>query len=263
MTSAETRSLRHRPRLDDRHVVVTGAGNGIGLALARAAAVEGARVACVDIDLDAATSTAAELVVGGTSAHALHCDITDPASVSAALAACIDLGGPVDVLLANAGGAQGMGAPFLEITPEAWVTMLDRNLNGPFHTGQAFARHMAEHGRGSIVFTSSQVSMVAFENLAHYCAAKAGVSHLVRCMAAELAQYGVRVNAIAPGGVMTDRLRARMASSDSLGNLHTRIPMNRLAEPEEVTGAAMYLASDDAAYTTGAIVVVDGGYTAI
>jgi len=122
---------------------------------------------------------------------------------------------------------------------------------------------MAEHGRGSIVFTSSQVSMVAFENLAHYCAAKAGVSHLVRCMAAELAQYGVRVNAIAPGGVMTDRLRARMASSDSLGNLHTRIPMNRLAEPEEVTGAAMYLASDDAAYTTGAIVVVDGGYTAI
>src|SRR6188474_2314616 len=100
MTSAETRSLRHRPRLDDRHVVVTGAGNGIGLALARAAAAEGARVACVDIDMDAATSTAAELAIGGTSAHALQCDITDPASVSAALAACIDLGVPVDVLLA-------------------------------------------------------------------------------------------------------------------------------------------------------------------
>lgn len=263
MTDVETRNLRHRPRLDDRHVVVTGAGNGIGLALARAAAAEGARVACVDIDLDAATSTAAELTAGGTVAHAVHCDITDPDSVSAALARCIELGGPVDVLLANAGGAQGAGAPFLEITPQDWVTMLDRNLNGPFYTGQIFARHMAERGKGSIVFTSSQVSMVAFENLAHYCTAKAGVSHLVRCMAAELARYGVRVNAIAPGGVLTDRLRVRMESSDTLAGLHSRIPLNRLAEPEEVTGAAMYLASDDGAYSTGTTVVVDGGYTAI
>ena len=257
------RPLPQRHRLLDRHVVVTGAGNGIGLALARAAAAEGARVTCVDIDLEAATRTVAELTSGATAAAAVHCDITDPASVTEALDRSIEAGGPVDVLLANAGGAQGMRAPFLEIDPADWVTMLDRNLNGPFYCGQTFARHMAERGKGSIVFTASQIGMVAFENLAHYCTAKAGVIHLVRCMAVELAPHGVRVNAIAPGGVLTERLRASMAGSPALAALEARVPQRRLADPAEVVGAAMYLASDDGSYSTGTTIVVDGGYLAV
>ena len=220
-------------------------------------------MSCLDIDLDSASATASELCARGAVAHAVECDITRPASLEAAVQRCVEFGGGVDVLLANAGGAQGLGAPVLEITPEAWVSMIDRNLNGPFYSGQIFARQMVERGSGSIVFTASQVGLVAFENLAHYCSAKGGLIQLVRCMAVELAESGVRVNAIAPGGVLTERLRARMAATTDLSDLHSRVPLNRLAAPDEVTGAAMYLASDDASYTTGATIIVDGGYTAV
>jgi len=254
---------RPRLRLPGRHVAVTGAGSGIGRALAGAAADEGAIVTCIDIDLPSASACAAELAARGVTAHAIRCDITDPDSVDDALVRCIELGGAVDALFANAGGAQGAGAPFLEITRESWITILERNLYGPFYSGQAFARHMAERRRGSIVFTASQIGMVAYDGLAHYCTAKGGVIELVRCMAAELAPYGVRVNAIAPGPVLTERLKANLPGSASLSALHSRIPLDRLAEPEEITGAAVYLASDDSSYTTGHTLVVDGGYTAI
>ena len=122
---------------------------------------------------------------------------------------------------------------------------------------------MADRGHGSIVFTASQIGLVAFENLAHYSTAKAGVVQLVRCMAVELAPYGVRVNTIAPGGVLTPRLRAAMVGTQALRDLEARVPMGRLAEPEEVVGAAMYLASDDGSYSTGSTIVVDGGYIAL
>jgi NAD(P)-dependent dehydrogenase (short-subunit alcohol dehydrogenase family) len=263
MSDTLPRGAQPRLRLPDRHVAITGAGGGIGGALARAAADEGAVVSCLDIDLATATACAQRLVSLGATAHPIHCDITDPASVASALASCIELGGPVDALFANAGGARGAQGPFLELTPEQWTSVVELNLTGSFLSGQAFARHMAERGRGSIVFTASQIGMVAYDQMAHYCSAKAGIIELVRCMAAELAAHGVRVNAIAPGPVLTERLRAAVPNSPALAALVTRIPLQRMAEPEEITGAAIYLASDDSSFTTGTTIVVDGGYVAL
>ena len=220
----------------------------------------------MDIDLEAARQRTAGELDGQRDVGQPRCTATSETRrwFAEALDQSVQAGGPVDVLLANAGGALGLRAPFLEIEPADWVALIDLNLNGPFYCGQTFAKHMVEQGKGSIVFTASQIGMVAFPNLAHYCSAKAGVIHLVRCMAAELAPYGVRVNAIAPGGVLTERLRkSRSRDPAALDDLAGRVPLQRLAEPDEVVGAAMYLASDDGSYSTGTTIVVDGGYIAI
>lgn len=250
-------------RLRDRHVVVTGAASGIGRALAVAAAREGARVSGLDIDVEGLERVASDLADVGAAAHTGECDITDFASVEHAAEGVTRALGRVDVLFANAGGAQGPGRPFLELDPESWATMIDRNLNGPFHTGLVFGRHMAGNRAGAMVFTTSQSSLVAVPNLAHYTSAKAGVAQLVRCMAVELAEYGIRVNAVAPGATFTPGNRAHISTEPRLTSLCAAIPLRRIAEPEEIAGAAIYLASDEASYTTGTTIVVDGGYTSI
>lgn len=245
-------------RLAGRTAVVTGAAGGIGAAIARAAGAEGARVACLDRDGQGAARTAAAI----EGSVAVTVDLTDLEAVTAAFAR-VAAAGPISVVFANAGGSRGEVTPFLDLDAEAWRTMLDRNLTTAFHTGLVGARHLAAGGGGAIVVTASQLSFVTRPGLTHYATAKAALLGLVRGMAVDLAPHGVRVNAIAPGPTETPGNRAWFAQTDVAAEHARLIPLGRIARPEEIAGAAIHLASDEASFTTGAVVAVDGGYLAL
>ena len=245
-------------RLEGRTVVVTGAGSGIGAAAARRAGSEGAVVACLDLDLDAAAEVASSL----PTAVAVRCDVTDLADVGDGLAEVTDHLGPVDAMVNSAGGSRGEAVPFLDLDAATWHAMLDRNLTGSFHTGLVYARHLAARPRGgAIVLVSSQLSLVTRPGLAHYAAAKGGVAQLVKGMAVDLAAVGVRVNAVAPGPTQTAGNAAWFDRPDVVDEHAESIPLGRVGQPDEIAGAIVHLLSDDASFTTGATLVVDGGYT--
>jgi glucose 1-dehydrogenase len=248
-------------RLAGKHAVVTGAARGIGEALALAVAAEGALVTCMDLTPAGAGGTAERIRQRGGKAQAVACDNTDFAQVEAGLAKAVAGFGPVQVLVANAGGAAGERSAFLDLTPADWQRMIDRNLTGSFHCGLAFARHMREHDGGSIVFTSSIAAEFAAEGLSHYAAAKGGIRMLMRGMALELAPHRIRVNAVAPGVVLTPGNRDIITAPAVAARFRELVPMERVAEPAELAGAVIYLASDEASYTTGATIMVDGGLT--
>ena len=248
-------------RLDNQHVVVTGAGRGIGRALALALARNGARITCLDIDPGSAGETAQLIRAEGGSASAARCDVTDLPDVERTLAAAEADLGPVSALVANAGGAAGERTPFLDLTPDLWRAMLDRNLTGAFHCGLAYGRLFAKRGQGAIVFTASTISEVASPGLAHYASAKGGVKQLMRGMALELAPYNVRVNAIAPGAILTPGNQAIIDTPQGRDQFRAMVPLQRVGQADELAGAVMYLISDEASYTTGATIVIDGGLT--
>lgn len=250
-------------RFGDRVVAVTGAAGGIGAALAVALAAEGAAVACLDIDRDGADRTADEVGRRGGDSIGVAVDLSDYGAVEAALEAVTDRWPRVHAVFANAGGSRGEAVPFLNMDPATWDRMVDRNLRTAFNTGSVFARHMAAAGGGSIVFTTSQLSLVTRPGFAHYAASKGGVAQLAKGMAVDLAPHGIRVNAVAPGPTQTPGNAAWFDQPEVVEEHARIIPLGRVARPEEVAGAALYLASDEASFTTGATVVVDGGYTII
>lgn len=245
--------------LAGRTIVVTGAASGIGAATARGAAEAGATVACLDVDLAGATRVAAGLPRG----EAVECDVTDLAAVEQGLARVLERCDTVDALVHGAGGSRGEAVDFLDLDPPAWHRMVDRNLTGAYHCGLVYARHLAAHGGGAIVLVSSQLSTVVRPGLAHYAAAKGAVGQLVRGMAVDLASHGVRVNAVAPGPTLTPGNAAWFTRPEVEADHAARIPLGRVAQPEEIVGAILYLLGDDASYTTGTTLVVDGGYTIV
>jgi NAD(P)-dependent dehydrogenase (short-subunit alcohol dehydrogenase family) len=247
-------------RFADRVAVVTGAAGGIGAAIAHAVAGEGGTVACLDIDADGAARTAAEI---GPPARAFPVDLTDAAALEAVVAEMTQMWPRVHAVFANAGGSRGEAIPFLEMDAATWDRMIDRNLRTAFTTGSVFARHLAAAGGGAMVFTTSQLSLVTRPGLAHYAAAKGGVAQLVKGMAVDLADHGIRVNAVAPGPTRTPGNAAWFARPEVEREHERLIPLHRVAESSEIAGAALYLASDAASFTTGATVVVDGGYTIV
>lgn len=253
-------------RLANLVAVVTGAAGGIGAALARAAAAEGASVACLDLDGQGAQRIATSLIDDGADAMAVHVDLVSFSAVEEALATVTTRWPRVHALFANAGGSRGEQVPFLDMDSSSWDHMMDRNLRTAFNSGRVFARHMADRhmadqGGGAIVYTSSQLSLVTRPGLAHYAAAKGGVAQLVKGMAVDLAPHGIRVNAVAPGPTQTPGNSAWFATADAQAEHQRLIPMGRVAQPSEIVGAAIYLASNEASFTTGATIVVDGGYT--
>lgn len=247
----------------DKGVVVTGAGGGIGAAIATGFASEGALVACVDMDGDSAETVAASISQAGGKAWAFCCDVSDPAEVENLVPLCKEKLGDVAVLVANAGGSQGEVIPFLDMSMQRWQAMLDRNLTSVFVSCRAFAAEMATGGGGAIVVVSSQLSVVVRPGMAHYTAAKGAVTQLVKAMAVDLAPMGIRVNALAPGPTLTPGNEAFFTQPE-VEEAHRRaVPAGRIARPEEMVGAALYLAGDTATYTTGATLMVDGGYTIV
>ncbi|MHB1134504.1 MAG: SDR family NAD(P)-dependent oxidoreductase [Chloroflexota bacterium] len=248
-------------RLQDKKAIVTGGSRSIGRAIALGFAREGADVAIVyEQHGEEAEQVVKEIQQLGRQSFAVQCDVSNAAQVAAMVEKVAATFGRVDVLMANAGVLGRM--PFLEISEEVWDRIIDVDLKGPFLVGQAVARQMIKQGTGGAIVNTSSVSATsAAKELTHYQAAKAGVTMLTRGMALELAEHGIRVNCIEPGLIETDMNRLRISNPEVRQQRLSRIPLNRIGTPEDLVGAAIYLASDEASYTSGAALRVDGAST--
>ena len=246
-------------RLRNQVALVTGAGRGIGQAIALAFAREGAKVAIADIDGKTAASTARRIRAGR--ALPLTMDVADAASVTDGFAAIDRKWGRIDIAVTNA--AIEPIVPFLELSEETWDRVIDVNLKGTFLVAQAAARRMAKRRRGVIITLSSVNAEVVRPESAAYGASKGAVRQLTKAMGIALAPYGIRVNAIGPGTVvtgLTQHLLKRKAWRDAV---FMRTPMQRVADPREIAAVAVFLASPDSSYMTGSTVYVDGGRLAL
>ncbi|MBI4346402.1 MAG: 3-oxoacyl-ACP reductase FabG [Elusimicrobia bacterium] len=242
-------------RFDGKVVVVTGAAQGIGKAACRRFWERGAKVALWDLNAEKLSATARELEPSGERVMTVTVNVTDRASVDAAVKAVLARWEAIDVLINNAGITRdGM---LHKLDPEDFDRVLDVNLKGVFHCGQAVAQTMRERGRGAIVNTASVVGVFGNVGQTNYAAAKAGVIGMTRTWAKELGRKGVRVNAVAPGFTATDMLAS--VPSAALDAIRERTPLGRLGNPEEIANAYLFLASEEASYVTGAVLGVDGG----
>jgi NAD(P)-dependent dehydrogenase (short-subunit alcohol dehydrogenase family) len=240
--------------LRGKRVVVTGGTSGIGEATSRRFLDEGAHVAALAVG-EEELATAAERIPGLV---ALRCDVADATAVADAFAKIDELLGGVDVLVANAGIS--IRKPFLEIDPAEWQRVLDVNLTGVFHCAQQAARRMVADDGGVILMTASTNGLTGHELYAGYNASKAGVILLARTLARELAP-AVRVNAVCPGYVLTPMQEAEY-TPEMLEQVNATIPLGRHARPDEIAALYAFLASDEGAYFTGAVISIDGGETA-
>ncbi|HZV74095.1 MAG TPA: glucose 1-dehydrogenase [Conexibacter sp.] len=238
---------------------VTGASRGIGRAVALELAATGYDVGILyRADAAAAEDTAERVRALGRRAVTHAADLRDHDGIAPAVAALWDALGGLDALVNNAGAHRR--TPFLEIEREEWDTVLALDLAAPAFLAQEVARRMVADGRpGSILNVGSINGCIAYQNLAHYCAAKGGLHMLTRAMALELAPHGIRVNAIAPGFVETDLSRPLLEDPERLRDKLVRIPLGRVGRPEEVARLAVHLLDARSAWVTGNVVLIDGG----
>ena len=246
-------------RLADRHALVTGSTKGIGLGIARAFVREGARV--VVHSRSAADCAAVAKTLGGA-AVPIAADLSHADEVRRLAMTALDaMDGRIDILVNNAG--QPRVAPSTELAETDYRATMDLNLTAYFLLAQAIGRQMIERGRGSIINVGSINGSVAFPQRLAYCVSKAGVNMLTKVLAIEWAVHGVRVNCLAPGYVETPFIQG-LASQGILDTrkLAARTPMGRLGTPDEMGDAAVFLAGDESAFVTGAILTADGGWQA-
>lgn len=239
-----------------KSVVVTGASKGIGKGIARVFAQAGAKVLVVGRDLKAAEAAAEEMKKAGGQASAFSADVTSLEQMEAAAKAAADRHGGIDVLCANAG--MFPQAKLEEMTPEQWDQVVDCNLKGTFLSVKACVRYLKKSSQGRIVLTSSITGPVTgFPGWSHYGATKAGQLGFMRTACIELAKYGITVNAVMPGNIVTEGLEG--LGEDYLKTMAASIPLKRLGQVEDIGYAALFFASKEAAYITGQTIIVDGG----
>jgi NAD(P)-dependent dehydrogenase (short-subunit alcohol dehydrogenase family) len=241
--------------------LVTGGGGGIGREIAIVLGRAGARVAVLDIDVDCAETVASEVRQAGGEPMALRASVTDPAELGEAFTAVDAAWGGLDLLVNNAGVSANR--PTLALPHDEWRRAIDINLNGVFYAAQEAGRRMVAQGGGSIVNIASIYGEVAAPQRAAYCASKAAVAMLTKVLAIEWAAHGVRVNAVAPGYVETALTTELVRDGRlDLAAMERRTPMGRLGQPADIANAVQFLASEQAAYVTGQVLGVDGGWTA-
>jgi NAD(P)-dependent dehydrogenase (short-subunit alcohol dehydrogenase family) len=249
--------------LENKTAMVVGAANGIGRATALAFAAAGARVACADVEEPGTKATAAEIEKGGGQALPVRLDVTDGASCRVAVAAAVERFGGLDILMYGAADSDRT-ATVLEMDEAAWDRVIRINLTGAFLMVKAAIPAMIARGGGSVILIASQLGRVASPGRAAYCATKGALIQLAKVLAADHAAQGIRANTISPGAVATRRMLRRHKDMDEaqrvMGPKHL---LGRIAQPEEIARAALYLASDASAFMTGSDLLIDGGYTAI
>jgi NAD(P)-dependent dehydrogenase (short-subunit alcohol dehydrogenase family) len=238
--------------------LVTGASSGLGENFARTLAARGAAVVAAARRTDRLEKLVGELRAAGGQAHAVRLDVSDAASVEAAVRQAAEVAGPIDVLVNNAGVADTRAA--LELTQADWRRVLDTNLDGAWRVAQAVAKSMVAAKRGgSVVNIASILGLRQATHLLAYAAAKAALVQVTKSLALEWARHGIRVNAIAPGYILTGMNRD-FFQSEAGQAVVKRVPQRRIGSPKDLDGALLLLASDAGAFMTGAVVVVDGGH---
>ena len=244
------------PSIVGKVVLVTGAGAGIGRAIAQRFAAAGARVALNDVDGDRVDTAVAEIGADGCDVMGVVADVSDSDQVDTMIAEIINAHGVIDVLVNNAGIISPM-LHFLEADEAWWRRIIDVNLTGHFLVAHPVARIMARNGGGSIINMSSGGATRAHRAFTAYDATKGGIEALTRAMALDLGPYNIRVNALMPGSIDTSGLG--IAERKLRGE---NVPLGRIGEVAVMTGAALFLASDDSGYITGDVIKIDGGMTA-
>lgn len=246
-------------RLKDKVAIVTGAATGIGRAIALAFADEGADVCCAtDKNLDGIKRTAEEIQRKGHKAIWEQVDVAKLSDIDKMVASTVDNFGKIDILVNNAGIY--IMAPVLEFTEADWDTTLDVMLKGTFFSTQRVLPYMLKQGKGKIINIASTFGQVGFVNVPAYCAAKGGVINLTRQLALELAPSKINVNAIGPGTTDTPLMRPDLEKPERARLYLEKIPYGRVAQPEEIAAAAVFLASDESDFVNGHTLFVDGGY---
>ena len=238
-------------RLKDKVALVTGAGSGIGRAICLEFAREGAKLLCAELDEASGRAVAEEVAKAGGEARFQRCDVSKEAEVRAAVQAAVDAFGRLDVMVNNAGVSQ-----------RDWDTTIAINLSGVYYGCVHAAERMAAQGGGVIINMASILGLVGVGAEDPYVAAKHGVVGLTKNFALRYAPQGVRVNCINPGWIATPMTRVLQENDALRQQVESQVPLRRFGLPEDVAKAALFLASDDSSYMTGAALVVDGGWTA-
>jgi len=251
--------------LEGRVALITGAAQGIGKAIALAFSANGAVLAVNDV-LPNGDATAEEIVRGGGKARFYHADVSDVNAVNEMVARVEEELGPIAILVNNAGINLGPRRyPVHEFPDSEWHRIVRVDLDGVFYCSRAVSARMVERRQGTIINIGSIAGIVPLRVQSVFDAVKAGVHNFTRCHALEVGPFGVRVNAIAPGSIVTAGTRTlfyNAANQEKAKSLLSHVPLGRPGEVEDIASAALYLASDDAAYVTGHLLVVDGGWTA-
>ena len=252
-------------RFSEMVSIVTGAGSGIGRSASLAFAQEGAAVAVIDRNYEAASSTAGQITEAGGTAAAWRTDVRDGSEINAMVRGVVEKWRRIDILFSNAGIS--VGARVCEMPEDMWDDVLDTNLKGAWLCAKAVIPHIRKAGGGAIVYTGSVHSNVAVPGAAAYAASKAGLLGLTRAMALELAPDNIRVNAVLPGSTDTPLMWDAVGTAQLSGRerqvaeraWHESVPLGRVAQADEIAAAALFLASREASYITGTSILVDGG----
>lgn len=242
-------------RLATKVAIVTGAACGIGLGIAQLFIKEGAKVVFSDIN----TSGKAAADTAGKNAIFIECDISNAESVKNLVAKTLDAFDTIDILINNAGILYQK--PISETSNEEWNAVINTNLKGPFLLTREVLPIFEKHGKGKIVNIASIAGIIGYENLSAYCASKGGIIAMTRSLALEFAPKKINVNCICPGAIKTGMTKAIEENEMMLKQILMSIPAGLMGDPIDIASAALYLASDESNYVTGASIVVDGGWS--